>query len=302
MPFVRTLVALLLVLPVAAAQVPTKPGVTVTLRFVAIDEADMPAVAKACAAMGVDLLKTGATLPADKLPKLLAALAQPGTHVLTAPQLQLANGRPGSFACGKEHRFTTAIERTTVKGQEVAVPKVETVVDGWSATVRGTIGADNAVTVDLKARHQSIEGPVELEPVTMLVTPAFEGGSQGKPVPFTQFVQKPRVKSKEFATAATLAGGTVAVFDGGSLSNEVRMESGPPVVSQIPYLNRLFKNQAIATVTTRVLVIATAEVVDVPATMEPLADYRTAVAEGRLADAKKFAEAALALDPACFAK
>ncbi len=32
---------------------------------------------------------------------------------------------------------------------------------------------------------------VPLFPVTTLITPVFEGGAQGQPIPFTQFVQQP---------------------------------------------------------------------------------------------------------------
>jgi hypothetical protein len=53
---------------------------------------------------------------------------------------------------------------------------------------------------------------VELVPVTTQITPVFEGGSQGQPIPFTQFLQVPDVRTeKAEKTAVVPAGGTLVL-------------------------------------------------------------------------------------------
>ena len=47
---------------------------------------------------------------------------------------------------------------------------------------------------------------------------------------------------------------------------------------------------------------AVGEVTEIPLARALVDDYRTAIAEGKLEDAKRFAEKALAADPACFVK
>ena len=49
-----------------------------------------------------------------------------------------------------------------------------------------------------------------LFPITTFITPVFEGGSQGQPIPFTQFLQQPAFTTLNIQT-------TVICPDGGTV-------------------------------------------------------------------------------------
>ena len=83
---------------------------------------------------------------------------------------------------------------------------------------------------------------VPLFPITTFITPIFEGGAVGQPVPFTQFIQQPTLNTISVSTTVNVPDGGTVLMGGMKRLNEGRNEFGPPILSKIPYLNRLFKN------------------------------------------------------------
>ena len=81
-----------------------------------------------------------------------------------------------------------------------------------------------------------------LFPITTFITPVFEGGAQGQPIPFTQFIQQPTFTTVTVQTTVSVPDGGTVLLGGLKPLSEGRNEFGPPVLSKIPYLNRLFKN------------------------------------------------------------
>jgi type II secretory pathway component GspD/PulD (secretin) len=209
--------------------------------------------------------------------------------------------------------------------------------------VRPTVSADGRfVQLRLKLDQTTLATPkVALFPFATTITPVFEGGAVGQPIPFTQFLQQPRFNKLTVER-------TVAVPDGGSVllgglqaTKEVEVACGTPVLSKVPYVNRLFKNVRTQQETSSLLVLVTPRVVCrderevrppatadgkkttvVRATFEEqehtgcccrrdkesgalaglLKKYHEACAAGQLAEAAHLAVRALALDPACFSK
>ena len=89
---------------------------------------------------------------------------------------------------GERRTFTTSAEVVKVKGQAVLVPKNTEVDLGDTFTLCGSASADRKfVNLRAKLTRTTLVGEVELVPVTMTIRPVFEGGSQGQPIPFTQF-------------------------------------------------------------------------------------------------------------------
>ena len=83
---------------------------------------------------------------------------------------------------------------------------------------------------------------VPLFPITTFVTPQVDGGFTGQPIPFTQFIQQPTISNLMVQTTVAVPDGGTVLLGGLKTLSEGRNESGPPVLSKIPYLNRLFKN------------------------------------------------------------
>jgi type II secretory pathway component GspD/PulD (secretin) len=108
---------------------------------------------------------------------------------------------------------------------------------------------------------------------------------------------------------------------------ETRTECGPPVVNRIPYVNRLFRSVGYGRESQTMVVMVTPRIIiseeeETKATATPASEkvapepagrqekvvaellraYQAACAEGKSDEARKYARAALAIDPTCFRK
>ena len=87
-----------------------------------------------------------------------------------------------------------------------------------------------------------VPGVVATFPV---VVPIFSGSTHQdptEPVVFTQFIQQPVVNTINIETTVAVPDGGTVVMGGLKRLSEARSEYGPPILSKIPYINRLFKN------------------------------------------------------------
>jgi Flp pilus assembly secretin CpaC len=84
---------------------------------------------------------------------------------------------------------------------------------------------------------------VPLFPIVSTIQPFFEGvGAVGNPLLFTQFLQQPVFSTVDAQTTVVVPDGGTVLLGGLKRLSEGRNEFGPPILSKIPYLNRLFKN------------------------------------------------------------
>ncbi len=87
-----------------------------------------------------------------------------------------------------------------------------------------------------------VNGEVNLFPVVTPIFPLFDGTATGQPVVFTQFIQQPRLTRISVMTTVAVPDGGTVLMGGLKRLSEGRNEFGPPVISKIPYLSRLFRN------------------------------------------------------------
>src|SRR5205807_4618843 len=83
---------------------------------------------------------------------------------------------------------------------------------------------------------------VELFPVVTPIFPLFDGAFTGQPIVFTQFIQQPIVQRVTISTTVSVPDGGTVLMGGLKRLSEGRNEFGPPILSKVPYINRLFKN------------------------------------------------------------
>jgi Flp pilus assembly secretin CpaC len=102
---------------------------------------------------------------------------------------------------------------------------------------------------------------VQLFPITTFITPIFEGGAVGQPVPFTQFLQQPVFNTITVQTTVNVPDGGTVLIGGLKRLSEGRNEFGPPILSKIPYINRLFKNVGYGRETESLLMMVTPRVI-----------------------------------------
>ncbi len=306
MQFLRTAVALLFVAPAVLAQAPqTVPGAKVELRLVTLNDADF---AKFTAEYpnfiekGVPT-KAAQILPHAELEKLLVRLQSLRSNsTMQSPIATVGDKRTATVSSGESLYFTTEVEQKKVDGQLICVPKNELIFAGLAATICPDIAADRRrVSLELDIKNTTIDPLVPLFPITSFVTPVFEGGSQGQPIPFTQFIQRPNISNVRIHSTVDLADHSSAAFYMGKQMVPHDRKDPQTPMAKIPYLNRLFRAKADRE-SQHVIAIATASVAEIPLAQALLEDYRKAVADGRLDEAKTLAIRAVQADPKCFAK
>lgn len=173
---------------------------------------------------------------------LEAVQADKQCNVCLAPKLMVLNGQTACIKVGSEHLFVTGMRTVKDGDQTVTQPKTETRTTGLELCVQPNVSADRRF-VQLKVRSQltNLVPKVPLFPVTTYVTPVYEGGAQGNPVPFTQYIQQPAFNVQTFEKVLAVPDGGTAVVSALKCSREPVECDTVPVLAKLPYLNRLFK-------------------------------------------------------------
>jgi type II secretory pathway component GspD/PulD (secretin)/tetratricopeptide (TPR) repeat protein len=205
---------------------------------------------------------------------LEAAAGDRRTNIMQAPKITLFNGQTSTVTVSDYAYFTTGVTAFNFGGQVVFQPTNSAIpignavnpfsgLSGVSVTVQAVISADRRfVRLNMAPQLSGLTSAnVPLFPVTVFITPVFEGGSQGQPIPFTQFYQQPSFSQIEVQTTVSVPDGGTVLLGGLKAMSEGRSEYGPPVISQIPYLNRLFKNVGIGRETRHIMIMVTPRII-----------------------------------------
>jgi type II secretory pathway component GspD/PulD (secretin) len=235
------------------------------------------------------------------------------SNVMQAPKLTLFNGQRSTLCVGEEKPFVTGLDVRLQDGHPVFLPKTETIASGLELSLQPVISADRrSVRVDLQAALRDVDASVPLIPVSLPIQPVG-GDPDGQPVVFTQYLQQPRTKKLSVEKTFTVADGRTMVVDGGKRTRLVRNEYGPPVLSDLPLVGRLFRNVAYGEEPERVLVLVTPRIIigqeeeerskpAVPnAAKSPVEEiikhFKAAYKQGKYEEAEKWALMAQELDP-----
>ena len=205
-----------------------------------------------------------------------AAQGDRRVNVMQAPKITLFNGQTANLAVQDTQFVVTNVAVYSVNGQIVFVPQntllpAQQVQDptgqiglaNVAISVQAVVSADRRfVRLNLPITMVAQSGAtIPLFPFTTFVTPVFEGGSQGQPIPFTQFLQQPAFTTLAVQTTVVCPDGGTVLLGGLKTLGESRNEFGPPFLSKIPYLNRLFKNVGIGRETRHIMIMVTPRII-----------------------------------------
>ncbi len=201
---------------------------------------------------------------------LEAAQADRRTNVTTAPKLTLFNGQNSVINIMEQQFFVTSMIVTQINGQVVFSPQNTPIPVGnpngmpsISMSIQAVVTADRRfVRLNLNPVLTNISSPVTaLFPVTTFITPVFESGAQGQPVPFTQYLQQPSFTTVDVMTTVQVPDGGTVLLGGMKTLREGRNEFGPPVLSKLPYISRLFKNVGYGKETESLMIMVTPRII-----------------------------------------
>jgi type II secretory pathway component GspD/PulD (secretin) len=191
-------------------------------------------------------------------------------NLMQAPKLTMFNGQSATLNVQDFQFFLTSVSPGfTPTGQIYFIPNNIPVPLGVSLTVQPVVSADrrfvrmnlapqltnltNAnVPITLGPQQAGIpqqqggqgQFPIPTAPIQIPVPTVFEGGvvapNQGGL--FQIFLQQPTTTQISIQTTVSVPDGGTVLLGGLKTLSEGRSEFGPPILSKIPYINRLFKN------------------------------------------------------------
>ena len=185
------------------------------------------------------------------------------SNVMQAPKLTLFNGQTATILVRDFQFFVVSVSVIPQLGQFTYFPTTTLFPLGVSLTIQAVISADRRfVRLSLTPSMSNlVNGEVNLFPVVTPIFPLFDGTATGQPVVFTQFVQQPRLTSVTVMTTVAVPDGGTVLMGGLKRLSEGRNEFGPPVLSKIPYLNRLFRNTAYGRSAESLLIMVTPRII-----------------------------------------
>lgn len=192
----------------------------------------------------------------------------PAAHALTAPKVTLFDGQDAKVEIVDWLSYQTGADVEIKNGSPVVVGQIERFFTGVKTRYLPRISADRKhVTVQMEFLSKSLVS----EPAVMPVTIPVPGGLDDAGVPIVKdvvktMVQKPAFNEIKLAVAAKIPDQRTVVFLAGKMLTEERSNRPMPVISRIPYLNRVFRNASYGRSATTVLVLLTPRIMTEPET------------------------------------
>ena len=170
-----------------------------------------------------------------------ATQADQRTVTLTAPRLTFMNGKAANLAVSTQQAYVSALQPVVGTSAAGFDPTISTLNTGFSLLLQGVVSADRRY-VTLNAEVTTAEDlGFTAQRVSLAVGGA--GGSLGGGTVSDVF-QVPRVLTTRIRTGLTIPDQGTALLGGQRVASEIDVESGVPVLSKIPLINRFFTNTA----------------------------------------------------------
>jgi type II secretory pathway component GspD/PulD (secretin) len=178
---------------------------------------------------------------------LEAAQGDRRVQTMQAPRVTVFNGQSAILAVTTFQFFLTGITINVAADQLFFTPANTAVPLGVTLFVTPVVTADRRfVRLSLAPTLTNLASAnVPLVPVQIPVPQLFNDAlpiQPGQPVIFQMFFQQPTMETITVNTTVMVPDGGTVLLGGLKTMNESRNEFGPPILSKIPYLSRLFKN------------------------------------------------------------
>ena len=161
--------------------------------------------------------------------------------VLTAPRLTLMNGQRSFITIAKQISFISGLTPVAGDASGAFQPEVGVVQDGFVLDVEGVISADRRyVTMTVQFDTSTVLG-FDSQTVGGAVGGTGAGGGRGSD--FNATIQLPEIQVQSIRTTVSVPDKGTILMGGQRRFAEVEIESGVPILSKIPIVNRFFTNR-----------------------------------------------------------
>jgi Flp pilus assembly secretin CpaC len=179
-----------------------------------------------------------------------AAQGDRRTQIMQAPKITVFNGQTANINVTDNQFFLTGVSVAQAGSAIFFVPQNNPVPLGISFQVTPVVSGDRRfVRLNLTPTMTNLtNATVPLIPVQIPVPQLFDGppgltpAGGLQPAIFQMFFQQPSFQVISVNTTVNVPDGGTVLLGGLKTLAEARNEFGPPILSKIPYLNRLFKN------------------------------------------------------------
>jgi len=183
------------------------------------------------------------------------------SNTMQAPKVMLFNGQTATVTVQDLVPFVTDVTPVVSAGAVTFDPTVTSIPNGTRLTVQAVVSSDRRfVRLTVIPLIQTVQAINQVRTLNVQGAAggagAFGGGSTA-----TATIQLPTVSQVTVLTTVSVPDGGTVLLGGLKAHQEARNEYGTPVLSKIPYLNRLFKNQATARVTSSLMLLVSPRIV-----------------------------------------
>jgi type II secretory pathway component GspD/PulD (secretin) len=173
-----------------------------------------------------------------------AARGDKRTNIMQAPKLTVVNASTANITINDQIFFTTGASMVQGQGQMVFMPQNNPFPVGINLQVTPVVSADRRfVRLHLVPTMTNLVSTnVPTIPVQIPVTQVGAGGVPVSSAIATMYFQQPSFSTISLNTTVNVPDGGTVLLGGLKTLAESRNETGPPVLADLPYLNRLFRN------------------------------------------------------------
>jgi Flp pilus assembly secretin CpaC/uncharacterized membrane protein YgcG len=193
-------------------------------------------------------LSTGLTFLSDFQANLVVSATQDEVNSsnLDAPRVTLFNGQRAFVLVSTETAYVSNLTPVVGNGAAGFAPTISIVQSGVVLDVTATISADRKyVTLTLRPTLSTLQALLSF-PVALATAGGTGINGGGNAATVTSSIQEPEIEITSVRTSVSVPDGGTLLLGGQTLSSEVDREAGVPVLSKIPFLNRLFTNRGMA--------------------------------------------------------
>ena len=180
---------------------------------------------------------------------LHATEAAQNSVLVTAPRVTLFNGQRAYVLVSTQQAYVSNLTASVGTGVSSFTPTISVVESGVELDVQATVSADRKyVTLTLRPQLSTLEN---------LATFSFQSGASSSSTTTTGGVinnggtpggqiQIPEIQITEVKTTVSVPDGGTLLLGGQTIAGEISKEEGVPILSDIPFLKRLFTNRSSA--------------------------------------------------------
>ncbi|MGC8641376.1 MAG: type II secretory pathway, component PulD, partial [Isosphaeraceae bacterium] len=189
---------------------------------------------------------------------LTAAQGDSRNNILSAPKVTTLNGAMASVMNSQMQYYIGFLMPIVGPGSVAFMPMPMPLMNGVYLMVTPVVSADRRyIRMTLSPTFNTIQG------FTTISVPAAVGGSGlgGASAAINATIQLPQTLTTMISTTVTVPDGGTVLLGGVKQLQEQRLEYGVPVLSKIPWIDRLFRNVGIGRQSSSILLMVTPRII-----------------------------------------